>query len=175
MGNTIENVYSTGSGRQVIAIYIGNNDVNANNVQIESNTVSGVDGEAAARGILAYGNDIQVLNNNVSNISSPTTANCVYLKADNSLIDNNVLHNCGSNLNASGDLTIKDITRPVTLKVEFNGISKSPYGFSSAGFSASTKINRRDWGLTWNQTLETGGVLVGEDIQINIELELIQE
>lgn len=74
-----------------------------------------------------------------------------------------------------GDLTIKDITRPVTLKVEFNGISKSPYGFSSAGFNASTKINRRDWGLTWNQTLETGGVLVGEDIQINIELELIQE
>ncbi len=91
-----------------------------------------------------------------------------FTSSDVQLTDNN-------HANLIGDLTIKNITRSVTLKVEFNGISKSPYGFSSAGFSASTKINRRDWDLTWNQTLETGGVLVGEDIQINIELELIQE
>ncbi len=73
-----------------------------------------------------------------------------------------------------GDLTIKGITKPVTLDVEFNGISKSPWGSSSAGFSATGKINRKDWDLTWNQVLETGGVLVSDDIMINIEIELIK-
>lgn len=75
----------------------------------------------------------------------------------------------------NGDLTIKDITKPVSLNVEFNGISKSPWGSTSAGFSAKAKINRKDWALTWNQTLETGGVLVGDEISINIELELIKQ
>ncbi len=75
----------------------------------------------------------------------------------------------------TGDLTIKDITKPVSLNVVFNGMSKSPWGTTSAGFSATGKINRKDWELTWNQTLETGGVLVGDDIQINIEIELIKQ
>lgn len=75
----------------------------------------------------------------------------------------------------TGDLTIKDITKPVSLNVVFNGMSKSPWGTTSAGFSATGKINRKDWELTWNQTLETGGVLVGDDIEINIEIELIKQ
>ena len=75
----------------------------------------------------------------------------------------------------NGDLTIKDITKPVSLNVEYNGISKSPWGSTSAGFSATAKINRKDWELTWNQTLETGGVLVGDEISVNIELELIKQ
>jgi len=74
-----------------------------------------------------------------------------------------------------GDLTIRDVTREVTLDTEFNGTSQSPWGFSSAGFSASAKINRKDWGLVWNVALETGGVLVSDDIKINIELEIIEE
>lgn len=74
-----------------------------------------------------------------------------------------------------GDLTIRDVTREVTLDVVFNGKVKSPFGMMTAGFSASTKINRKDWGLVWNVALETGGVLVGEEINIQIELELIQE
>jgi len=74
-----------------------------------------------------------------------------------------------------GDLTIRGITREVTLDTEFNGTSQSPWGFSSAGFSASAKINRKDWGLVWNVALETGGVLVSDDIKINIELEIIEE
>jgi polyisoprenoid-binding protein YceI len=61
------------------------------------------------------------------------------------------------------------------LNVEYNGISKSPWGSTSAGFSATAKINRKDWELTWNQTLETGGVLVGDEISVNIELELIKQ
>jgi len=74
-----------------------------------------------------------------------------------------------------GDLTIKDVTKPVSLNVEFNGLSKSPWGSTSAGFSATGKINRKDWALTWNQSLETGGVLVGDEISVNIEIELIKQ
>ncbi|GAP09224.1 uncharacterized conserved protein [Bellilinea caldifistulae] len=74
-----------------------------------------------------------------------------------------------------GDLTIRDVTREVVLDVVYNGKVKSPFGFTTAGFSASTKINRKDWGLVWNVALETGGVLVGEEINIQIEVELIHE
>lgn len=74
-----------------------------------------------------------------------------------------------------GDLTIRDVTKPVVLDVEFTGSAKSPWGSTSYGFSASTKINRKDWDLTWNMALETGGVLVSDEIKINIELEIIEE
>jgi polyisoprenoid-binding protein YceI len=73
-----------------------------------------------------------------------------------------------------GDLTIRDVTREVVLDVEYAGLAKSPWGATSAGFSVSTTINRKDWGLTWNQALETGGWLVGDQINIEIELELVQ-
>lgn len=74
-----------------------------------------------------------------------------------------------------GNLTIRDITKPVVLDVEYAGTAKSPWGTTSAGFSASTTINRQEWHLTWNQALETGGVLVGDKIKIDIELELVQQ
>lgn len=74
-----------------------------------------------------------------------------------------------------GNLTIRDITKPVVLDVEYIGQAKSPWGITSAGFSASTKINRKDWGLGWNQALEAGGVLVGDEIKIAIELELLKQ
>ncbi len=81
----------------------------------------------------------------------------------------------GSHGRIYGDLTIRNITREVVLDTEFNGKSQSPWGFSSAGFSATTKINRKDWELTWNVALETGGVLVSDEIKINIEIEIIEE
>lgn len=81
----------------------------------------------------------------------------------------------GANARLIGDLTIRDVTKPVTLDVEFLGKAKSPWGAISAGFTGKTKINRKEWGLTWNQGLETGGVLVGEDVEISIELELVQQ
>lgn len=74
-----------------------------------------------------------------------------------------------------GDLTIRDITKEVVLDVEYAGQAKSPWGMISAGFSASTTINRKDWGLEWNAPLETGGVLVGDLVTIDIELELIKQ
>ncbi len=73
-----------------------------------------------------------------------------------------------------GDLTIRDVTREVVLDVEYNGMAKSPWGTTNAGFSASTKINRKDWGLTWNVGLETGGWLVGDAINVSIELEIVK-
>jgi len=74
-----------------------------------------------------------------------------------------------------GDLTVRDVTKPVVLDVTYLGSSKSPFGTTNAGFEASTKINREDWGLTWNMALETGGWLVGKDITINIEAEFVKQ
>lgn len=74
-----------------------------------------------------------------------------------------------------GQLTIKDITKEVVLDVEYAGIAKSPWGTESAGFSATGSLNRKEWGLNWNQALETGGVLVGDKINIEIELELVKQ
>ena len=74
----------------------------------------------------------------------------------------------------TGDLTLSGVTKPAVLDVEYQGNAKSPWGTTNYGFSAHTKINREDWGLTWNAALETGGWLVGKEISIDIELELVQ-
>ena len=74
-----------------------------------------------------------------------------------------------------GELTIRDTTRPVTLDAVFAGVARSPWGTTSAGFSARTKLSRKEWNLTWNQVLETGGFLVGDDITLDIDVELVQE
>jgi len=74
----------------------------------------------------------------------------------------------------TGDLTIRDVTKPITLDVEFEGTTRDPWGGERVGFSAKGKIDRRDFGLTWNQALETGGVVVGNDIKINLEVEAIK-
>ena len=74
-----------------------------------------------------------------------------------------------------GDLTIRDLTREVTLEVEYSGMAQSPWGTTSAGFTASTKINRKDWDLNWNVALETGGWLVGDEIKIDLELEIVKQ
>jgi polyisoprenoid-binding protein YceI len=74
-----------------------------------------------------------------------------------------------------GDLTIRDVTKEVALDVEYAGQAKSPWGTVSAGFSATAKINRKDWGLTYNQVLETGGVMVGDVVNITIDLEIVKQ
>ena len=72
-----------------------------------------------------------------------------------------------------GDLTIRGTTKEVTLDVTYEGQHKSPFGpFLAAGFNAETVISRKEWGLTWNALVEGGGVLVGDDVHISIELEL---
>ncbi len=75
----------------------------------------------------------------------------------------------------NGNLTIKDVTKPVTLEVNFGGIGNDPYGNTKAGFSITGKINRKDFGLTWNAALEAGGVMVGEELKIHSEIQLAKQ
>ena len=81
----------------------------------------------------------------------------------------------GDDYNVTGDLTIKDVTKPVTFDVEYGGKGTNPWGVEVYGFEAETKINREEFGLTWNAALETGGVLVGKEIKIKVELEINPE
>jgi polyisoprenoid-binding protein YceI len=73
-----------------------------------------------------------------------------------------------------GDLTIHGVTRPVVLDVELSGQVKDPWGGVRTGFSAKTTINRKDFGLTWNMALETGGLLVGDKVEITLEVEAVK-
>lgn len=75
----------------------------------------------------------------------------------------------------TGDMTIKGVTNVVTLDVEFGGIMKDPWGNEKAGFSLSGKINRKDWGLNWNAALETGGVLVSDEVRIYCEIQMAKK
>jgi polyisoprenoid-binding protein YceI len=72
-----------------------------------------------------------------------------------------------------GDLTIHGVTKRVSLQVTFEGYARDPWGYDRAIYSARTKVNREDFGITWNMTVETGGVLVSKDIQIEIDLETV--
>jgi polyisoprenoid-binding protein YceI len=74
-------------------------------------------------------------------------------------------------LKVHGDLTIRGITRPVILDTTYHGTGATPFGSTVAGFTAETQINRKDFGLTWNVALETGGVLVGETVKISLEVQ----
>ena len=81
----------------------------------------------------------------------------------------------GAEAVVAGDLTIHGVTRPVTLATEFNGTAVDPYGNLRAGFSASTEISRKDFGLTWNAALEAGGVLVGDKVKIVLDISAIKQ
>jgi len=80
------------------------------------------------------------------------------------------IERAGDGYAITGDLTIRGVTRPVTLQAEFLGIVKNMQGVRHAGFEASTKIKRSDWGLAWNVGLETGGWLVSDEITIELEV-----
>ncbi len=78
-------------------------------------------------------------------------------------------------LSVTGDLSVRGTTRPVTLDVSRTGSGKNPWGQEVAGFSATTQINRKDFGLEWNVALEAGGVLVGEAVKISLEIEATKQ
>ncbi|GAB4075905.1 YceI family protein [Nostocoides australiense] len=75
----------------------------------------------------------------------------------------------------TGDLTIKDVTKPVTFEVEFNGEQADPWGNTKAGFEAEADVKRADWGLTWNAAIEGGGVLVSDKIKIVLDVQLLKQ
>lgn len=74
-----------------------------------------------------------------------------------------------------GDLTLRGVTKEVTLVGSFNGFAQDPWGNSRAGFSAEGTLNRKDFGMTWNKTLDNGGLVVGNDVRIRLEIECIKE
>lgn len=80
----------------------------------------------------------------------------------------------GASYRVVGDLTIRDVTKEVTLDATFEGTGTDPWGNEKASFSASTKVDRREFGLTWNAALEAGGVLVSNDIRISIEVQAVK-
>lgn len=81
----------------------------------------------------------------------------------------------GDSFTLVGDLTIRGTTREVTLDATFDGSGTDPWGGTRASFSAETKIDRREFGLTWNQALETGGVLVGNEVKISLEVQAVKQ
>jgi len=81
----------------------------------------------------------------------------------------------GDDYRVEGDLTIHGVTRPITLEVEGGGQVKDPWGGTRTGFSAKTSISRKDFGLTWNVALETGGFLVGDKVEITLEIEAVKK
>lgn len=81
----------------------------------------------------------------------------------------------GDEYELKGNLTIKEVSKEIALAVEFGGINKDPWGNEKAGFSIEGKINRKDWGLNWNAALETGGVLVSEEVKIFGEVQFVKQ
>jgi polyisoprenoid-binding protein YceI len=80
----------------------------------------------------------------------------------------------GSEYVLKGDLTIKDVTKPVAFELEFDGVATDPWNNTKAGFSAETEINRKDFGLDWNVALDAGGVLVGEKVKIQLDVQVVK-
>jgi polyisoprenoid-binding protein YceI len=80
----------------------------------------------------------------------------------------------GDRAKVTGDLTIRGVTRPIVLDVELGGRGKNPWGKDVIGFEGRTTINRKDWGLTWNVGLETGGFLVSEDINLELDVQAVK-
>ena len=87
----------------------------------------------------------------------------------------NSIEKDGEDLKIKGDLTIKGVTKPVKLMAEFGGIATDPWGNTKAGFTLNGKINRTDFGLSWNAALETGGVMVSEEVRILGELQFVKQ
>lgn len=81
----------------------------------------------------------------------------------------------GQDYQLTGNLSLHGVTKEITLAVEFGGLQKDPWGNTKAGLSATGKINRKDWNLNWNAALETGGVLVSEEVKFEIELQLLKQ
>lgn len=78
----------------------------------------------------------------------------------------------GTDYVLSGDLTLRGVTKPVELSVEFEGVNQDPYGNTKAGFSAEAEVNRKDFGMEYNAALETGGVLIGEKVKLSFDIQL---
>lgn len=85
------------------------------------------------------------------------------------------IEKAGSEYKLKGDLTIRDITQPITLDVEYNGSTKDPWGFERAGFEVSGKINRKEFGLKWSAVTEAGGLVVDDVVKLQMNVEFVKQ
>jgi polyisoprenoid-binding protein YceI len=90
------------------------------------------------------------------------------------LVSTGLVPKGGNDYTLNADLTIKGVTRPVAFDLEFEGVATDPWGNTKAGFTAETQISRKDWGLEWNVALEAGGVLVGDKVKIQLDIEALK-
>ena len=101
-----------------------------------------------------------------------------FLDADNyptiTFASTSITHEGGNDFVVTGDLTIKDVTKSISIPLEFQGAAKDPFGNDRIGFEGSVVINRKDWGVSWNAALETGGVLVSEKVTLEFEISAIK-
>lgn len=124
--------------------------------------------------------DIEVASINTNNEQRDAhLRNSDFFEADKhpyiSFISTKVEKEDDENFRLFGNLTIKETTQPVVLNVEFSGIVKDPWGNVRAGFTVTGKINRKDFGVNFNAALETGGLMLGEEVKINAEIELVKQ
>lgn len=82
---------------------------------------------------------------------------------------------CDDEYKLTGDLTVRDITKPINLKVEYNGSTKDPWGFERMGFEVSGKINRKEYGLKWSAVTEAGGLVVADDVKLAMNVEMVKQ
>ena len=80
----------------------------------------------------------------------------------------------GDQYTATGDLTLRGVTKEITLTGNFNGVTKDPWGNVRAGFNAEGKLNRKDFGMVWNKALDSGGLVVGDEVHIKLDIECIK-
>lgn len=81
----------------------------------------------------------------------------------------------GENRKLNGTLTMRGVTKPISMNVEFGGVAKDPWGNTKAGFTLTGVVNRKDFGLNWNAPVEAGGVLVSEDVKLHAEIQLVKQ
>ena len=140
-------------------IYTNGKDLIPSEIEVSINAASVDTGDANRDGHLKSGDFFDTENHKFIQFKSNS-----YKKTDEE-----------GNFLLTGDLTIRDVKKPVKLNVEFNGIMKDPWGNEKAGFTISGVINRKDWGLNWNAALEAGGVLVSDEVKINCEVQLVRQ
>ena len=116
----------------------------------------------------------------VDSISTENAKRHDHLKSDDffnavkfpelSFVSKSVAGNSPDSFQVTGDLTMHGVTKPVTLDVSYNGSAKDPHGNDRAGFSATTRLNRKDFGLAWGKLTEAGAVIVGDEVKISLEI-----
>jgi polyisoprenoid-binding protein YceI len=147
-------------------------------------TLNSFEGKVVANGTDFSSAEIEV-NADASSISTANEQRDVHLKSGDffdveqhpkiTFRSTSVNRKDSENFEVIGDLTIKGVTKPITLAVEYAGMMKDPWGNQKAGFTVKGKMNRKDWGLNWNAALETGGVLVSDEVRIECEVQLAQD